>query len=185
MNLKQFELKLDPDHPNTILARNLLASAYESLGRWTDVEALWRDNLDRRRRKVKPDSPLLAGDLAALGLNLLKQSKGADAEPLLRECLAIREKVQPDAWNTFSAKSMLGAALLGQKKYAEAEPLLIAGYQGMKQREASIPPRAKVYLTTALERLVQLYEAADKPDEAANWRKELEARKNQETDSRK
>jgi len=70
---------------------------------------------------------------------------------------------------------MLGGALLGQKKYADAEPLLVAGYEGMKQHEATIPPQRKDRLPEALERLVQLYEATDKPDEAARWRKELEA----------
>jgi len=47
----------------------------------------------------------------------------------------------------------------------------------MKQHETTIPPQAKVRLTEALERLVQLYEATDKPDEAARWRKKLEASK--------
>src|SRR5262249_48247288 len=94
----------------------------------------------------------------------------ADAEPIVRECLAIREKTQPDLWNTFTAKSMLGGALLGQKKYAHAEPLLIAGYEGMKQREATIPPQAKDRVTEALERLVQLYHATGRQDEAAKWR---------------
>ena len=36
----------------------------------------------------------------------------------------------------------------------------------------------KIRLHEAVERLVQLYEATDKKDEAAKWRKELEARKN-------
>src|SRR5262249_21360682 len=36
------------------------------------------------------------------------------------------------------SKAQLGAALLGQKKYADAEPLLLAGYEGMKQREKTI-----------------------------------------------
>ena len=67
--------------------------------------------------------------------------------------------------------------LLGQKQYAEAEPLLLNGYEGMKSREATVPARGKYYLLEALERLVQLYEATDKPEEAAKWRKELEARK--------
>ena len=66
---------------------------------------------------------------------------------------------------------------MGQKKYAEAEPLLLAGYEGMKQREAKIPPQGKVRLTEALERLVQVDEALEKKDEAAKWRKELEALK--------
>jgi hypothetical protein len=67
--------------------------------------------------------------------------------------------------------------LLGQKKYADAEPLLLAGYQGMKQREKTIPPQGSTRIPEALERLVQLYEATGKQDEAAKWRKELEARK--------
>jgi hypothetical protein len=35
----------------------------------------------------------------------------------------------------------------------------------------------KIRLTEALERLVQLYEAMDKKDDAAKWRKELDATK--------
>src|SRR5262249_53297983 len=116
-----------------------------------------------------------AGQLAQRGLGLLQQQKWAEAEPLLRQCLAIREKMQPDAWATFNTKSMLGGALLGQKKYAEAEPLLLAGYQGMKQRQQAIPPQGKVRLVAAVDRLVQLYEATGKKDEATKWQKEREA----------
>ena len=122
-------------------------------------------------------APSLPGSWHRSALLLLQAKAFTEAEPLLRECLAIREKTQPDEWTTFTTKSMLGGALLGQKKYAEAEPLLLAGYEGMKQREAKIPPPGKVRLTEALERLVQLYEALEKKDEAAKWRKELEARK--------
>ena len=118
--------------------------------------------------------------LASLGLNLLKQQKYAEAEPLLRECLTIREQNEPDDWTTFNTKSMLGGSLLGQKKYAEAEPLLLAGYEGMKQREEKIPPQGKVRLTEAIERLVQLYEATGKTDKAAEWRKKLPATKSAE-----
>src|SRR5262249_13840773 len=122
------------------------------------------------------DDPRTAGLMAQLGLNLLAQKKYADAEKTLRDCLAIREKKQPDDWSTFNTKSMLGAALLGQKKYADAEPLLQSGYAGLKQRQDKIPEVVrKVRLTEALERLVQLYEATDNPDEAAKWRKELES----------
>jgi hypothetical protein len=38
-----------------------------------------------------------------------------------------------------------------------------------------IPPRSKGRVPAALERLVQLYDAWGKPDEAARWRQELEA----------
>jgi hypothetical protein len=46
----------------------------------------------------------------------------------------------------------------------------------MKQRRASIPPLWRsTRLGEGLVRLVQLYDAWDKKDEAVKWRKELEA----------
>ena len=86
-----------------------------------------------------------------------------------------RAAVVPDEGD----KSRLGSVLLGQKKYADAEPLLLQGYAGLKQRETKIPAEAKVRLTEALKRLVQLYDSWDKKDEAARGRKELEATKKQ------
>ncbi|MGO9917072.1 MAG: tetratricopeptide repeat protein, partial [Isosphaeraceae bacterium] len=50
------------------------------------------------RKALPNDSPQLAGLLAQHGLGLLEQKKWIEAEPLLRECLAIREKTGPDVW---------------------------------------------------------------------------------------
>ena len=113
--------------------------------------------------------------MSQIGSSLLAAKAYVQAEPLLRESLAIRERVAPDEWWTFSVMSWLGGALLGQKKYIDAEPLLVAGYEGMKQREKTIPPPLKPRLTEAVERLVQLYEATARPDEAAKWRQELDS----------
>ena len=103
----------------------------------------------------------------------LLEGKFAEAEAMARECLAIRERDIPDDWRTFNARSMLGGSLLGQKKYAEAEPLLLSGYEGMKQREVNIPLEGKVRLSETLQRLVQLYEATNRPDQAAEWKQKL------------
>ena len=73
---------------------------------------------------------------------------------------------------TFSRKSLLGGALLGQKKYADAEPLLLAGYEGMKQREKTIPEQGNVRFPEALDRLIELSMALNKPDEAKKWQAE-------------
>ena len=102
------------------------------------------------------------------------------AESLLREYLTIHEEHQPDDWNTFKAQSLLGACLLSQKNYADAEPLLVAGYEGMRQRENSIPVVSRFHLTKGLERLVKLYDEWGKPDEADEWRKQMVVR--EETD---
>jgi hypothetical protein len=120
-----------------------------------------------------------------LGSALLKQQKWTEAEAVLRECLTIRRKKQPDDWTTFDTCSLLGAALLGQKKYADAEPPLVQGYEGMKQRETTIPPQGKVRLSEALERLGRLYEATDKKDKAKQGCMRREEIKTPKKDARK
>ena len=110
--------------------------------------------------------------LAPVGLTLLKSGAFADAEPVIRDCLAIRDKAEPDAWTTSNTRSMLGGALLGQKKYTEAEPLFARATQGMKARAKAIPPAASPRITEALDRLIELYSATNKPDEVREWRAE-------------
>jgi TolA-binding protein len=175
--LKEREAKLGADHPNTLSSRNNLTVAYDQAGQYNKAEPLLRATLEQSRQRFGSDDPLTASQMSLMGLNLLRQHKYIEAEPLLRDCLKVRKAKQPDAWTTFNAQSLLGGALLGQKKYADAEPLLLKGYQGMKDREDKIPPPGKIRLSKALERLVQLYGATGKKDEAAKWRKELEAEK--------
>ncbi len=157
-----------------------LFDAYIRVGKTQQAAALVPELSAIARKTLPNDSPQLAAQLASFGLLLLKVKSFTEALPLIRECLAIREKKEPTAWTTFNTKSLLGGALLGQKKYAESEPLLPAGYEGMKQQVDKIPPPGKIRLIEALERLAQLYETTNKPDEAAKWRKELEARKEAE-----
>ena len=115
------------------------------------------------------------GALAENALSLLQAGKFAEAEPVARECLALREKLIPDSWYRFNAESLLGGSLLGQKRYADAEPLLLAGYEGLKQREEKIPDAGKSRPKEARQRLVQLYEETNRPDQAAKLKKELES----------
>ncbi len=152
-----------------------LLDAYVRAGERTKLAQLIQDQLAEARRTLAGDSPQLGTLLAQLGQALLEQDRGAEAEPLLRECLAIREKNRPNFWAAFNARSLLGGALVSQKKYAEAEPLLLAGYQGMKQRQAQIPAGNQDRLPRAVEFLVRLYEATNRTEEAAKWQKELEA----------
>ena len=150
-----------------------LAEAYESLDRWADAEALRRDALARRRKITRPDSPLLADDLAPLGRNLLRQSRWSEAEPLLREALAIRAKAAPEVWAHPDAMSLLGGSLLGQGRTVEAEPLVVQGYEGMKAQELRIPAPERSRLREAALRVVRLYEACGKHDQAAAWKAKL------------
>ena len=46
------------------------------------------------------------------------------------------------------------------------------GYEGIKQREKTIPPQAATRLPEALDRLIDLYTATNKPYEAKKCRAE-------------
>jgi hypothetical protein len=137
------------------------------------------------RNKAGADSLDHATQLALLATNLLDQHTFREAEGVARTCLTIRANKQPQEWATFQTQVLLGATLLGQGKYADAEPLLLQGYRGLKGREKTIPPQDKGRVPQALGRLVQLYEAWGKPDEAARWRKDLEAARTPGPDAKK
>ncbi len=168
-------------HPQLAWIRGPLRHAYAEAGEELKLALLLLEDLPGSRRSLPGDGPELAGLLAQIGVGLLKGGRWAEAEPLLRESLAIRERTQPESWSTFNSRSMLGGALLGQRKYADAEPLLLQGYEGMKARETMIPPQGRVRLTEAARRLVELYEAAQKPGEAERFRAELQQREAAET----
>jgi eukaryotic-like serine/threonine-protein kinase len=167
------ETKPGPDHPLTLESRNSLATAYESFGRLADAERLERETLARRRRAVGPGDPMLMGDLLQLARNLLRQQRWQEAEALLRECVSIVEKAAPEDWSRYDILSLLGAALLGQSRYAEAEPAIIAGCTGLLERQAEIPVPLRFCLLPAAERVVQLYDRWNKPQDAAAWKAKL------------
>jgi serine/threonine protein kinase len=151
-------------------ARLDLLEAYTRAGE----NAKFANVLREERQALPKGSPQLAQLLASTSLILMQHKKYAEAEPLLRECLAIRARTQPDAWTTFNTQSTLGGALLAQMKYAEAEPLLLKGYEGMKAREKTMPQHggAELRIPEALDRLIELYTALNKPDEVKKWRAE-------------
>ncbi len=175
--LARRKVRLSPDHPDRLQSMNNLAWGYQAAGKFDLALPLLEEALKPIKVRLGPGHPHTLKVMQSLGRGYIRVGQTAKAETLLRECLAIREKKEPDAWTTFDTKSMLGAALLGQKNYAGAEPLLLAGYQGMKQREAKMPVPKKILLNEALERLVQLYEATGKQDTANEWQKKLAAAK--------
>jgi hypothetical protein len=112
-----------------------------------------------------------------LGFNLVQQKKWADAEPFLRDSLAVLATKEPKAWTTFYTQATLGNALLAQKKYAGAEPLLKKGCEGMKAQAFFLSRQGKTQLIESLAGIVALYEATGNKDETARWRTELDKAK--------
>jgi eukaryotic-like serine/threonine-protein kinase len=167
--------RLTINHPETLRYIDSLAMLHALQGKTHLAEALRRELADVYRKRDGPEAGPYLVQMGKLSQLLMAQKKYAEAEPVIRVCLAVFDKTEPDVWTTYTARAHLGAALLGQKKYRDAEPHLLQGYEGMKAREAQIPQSLRFRLIQSLEWLVQLYEAWDRPDDAARWRAELKA----------
>lgn len=158
---------LGPNHRDTLATMSILAVAYFYD---TDLEAallLIEKTLALQKQHLGAEHPDTRNSMGALAVLYSTSGKLDLAQSLLEETfklnkatlgsehpdtlgvMHIREKTQPDHWSTFSSQSVLGAALLGQQKYAEAEPLLITAYEGLKKREATIPPQGQDRLASS------------------------------------
>jgi serine/threonine protein kinase/tetratricopeptide (TPR) repeat protein len=178
LSVKALELSLrvlGEKHDNTIAALNNVASLYREQGQHAKAEPYYLQLLDIRRRVSGNQHVTTLIAMNRLATTQVALGQFDKAEVLLRESLAIREDRRPDEWETFHTKSMLGQSLLGLKRYPDAEPFLLAGYEGIKLREAKLSKQNRSYLTDALDRVVQLYDAWGKKDKADEWRTKAEA----------
>ncbi len=167
--LKFRDAKLGFDQLDTIKSLHLLWIAYESAGRWAEAEPLHRAIVWHWRGIVGRHDWPLGNALAALGENLVQQRKWVEAEPVLRECLSIRRTPLAGTWPLFVTMSYLGESLLGQRRYAEAESFLLDGYDGLSRLRAQLTGRDRRFLTEAEDRILALYKAWGKLDQARAW----------------
>jgi hypothetical protein len=143
--------------------------------KYADAERLVELWLGVQVPRLDPDDVQLATQLALLGACQFKQHKLVDAEKSLRRSLAINTKKAPNSAFCHGTESLLGAALVGQKKLTEAEPLLVASAKALIADATKLSPAEKKYAAVAIDRVIELYGAQGKADEAAQWRKRRDA----------
>ena len=169
-SLGQRRAQLDPNDPELLGRQTTLGLHYCEAGRFADGIALIEEVRQKGRSEPRP-----AWVRSVLLEAYVQAGKTTEATALVLE--RVRE-----ARGEFSAGSAELAAALGDngkvlldaRAYADAESLLLESYEGLKEVGAQNAPEVHDgRLRDAVERLVELYVAWGKPDEAANWRKEL------------
>jgi serine/threonine-protein kinase len=156
-------------HANLQLGDNLRlqAQAFFSEGKPSEAEARLAETLTIYRASTGPQFINYATALMVQGLVCGQTGRIDEAEKLLREAMRIRAENMPGThFLRATANGALGEFLTAQKRFPDAEPFLIASYESLKKSQAENSPRRR----RALQRLVNLYEAWNKPEQAASYR---------------
>jgi len=145
----------------------LQALAFFSAGKHSEAEVRIDETLKIYRAATSQQFINYATALMVQGLIYSQTSRTDEAEKLLREAVRIRAENMPEThFLRATANGALGEFLTAQKRFPEAEPFLLASYESLKKSQAANSPRA----SRARQRLANLYEAWNKPDQAAPYR---------------
>jgi tetratricopeptide (TPR) repeat protein len=156
-----------PEHPFTLKLQHILTRVLFEQGRYDDARVLGQETLRLRRKVLPPGHENIGGSLLVLGSLDVEAHRAAEAEPRLREALTLYQGCCAARVELIGeAENWLGACLTAQRRYEEAEPLVVGGYEKM----AAAPGTGPKQRERALAHVVRLYEAWNKPEQAAAWR---------------
>ncbi len=146
-----------PNDINTLLARRDLLQLDLFLGRVEQCEPVLIELIDAM--KSRPANDPIRRFTTMIWANLLN----------------VLEAQAPGSWKSLQVEARFGSDLLDVEHYAAAERVLRSCFDDMKARAGTLPPESKALRRETALRLVRLYEATGKKDQAARWRKEAEA----------
>jgi serine/threonine protein kinase/tetratricopeptide (TPR) repeat protein len=160
---------LGDDHPNVLGTQTNLAYVLRLSGKHDEAEALLRGALDRYDRKGNAIAPTkVSWTMKVLAGLLEEQSRLSESEALWRERVAVLQRAIGNAHPvTLAAGVDYGRYLLRHGRFEEAEAELLAAHN---RNHAS-----------ALAALIELYDAWDKPERAAEYRALLREAKEAES----
>ncbi len=140
-------------------------------GRLAEAADLAKRTLAVRRRQTS-DWEGTARTQLYLGRVLVEQNKLDEAEPLLQDALTqFREHVAVKADLAPQAANWLGTIQVARKDYLKAEALMLPGSERFFAPAAEMSPNER---RVAVGHILKLYEAWDRPKEAADWKKKLD-----------
>jgi hypothetical protein len=158
-----------------------LGDSYRKLGRLADSRRVLEAGLARKLDTDEENNSAQGARAAVrgeLGYTAMKEGKFVEAEALFRQALKEYESAPPEnQWDKTRPQgrvvSGLGQALARQGKFAEAERFLIDGFSDLIAKRKTFWGEPTLMLREALEAVVQVYNAAGKPEKAAEWQEKM------------
>lgn len=166
------------NHPNLTITMNNLAALLKDKGDYAAAETLYRQTLVLRRKLFGETHPETATTIGNLGDVYFDKGQYNEAVRLHQQAMDIYLKsLQPDHWMVNRGRSNIGGCLTRLKRYREAEKQLLTAHAGLKTA------RGEQHDLThkAVSRLIELYEAWGKPDQAELYRALLQSKEKPST----
>lgn len=155
------------DHWTVAVCLETLAMVIADRGDPSAAEVMIREALEIQRRSSAPEHPRVGTFLGSLGAILLQRGELAAAESELTKSLQILRGTLPVGhWRIALVKSSLGECLVRQERFDEAEPFLLESLPILRESRGTSSTAYRRTLT----RMIDLYRAWNKPDEAAEYR---------------
>jgi tetratricopeptide (TPR) repeat protein len=135
------------------------------------AEPYFEQGLGIYRRELPAGHPQVAYALGTLVGLLNGTDRHEEAESLVREAREILRGALPaEHMHVAMTDSLLGVCLVGQGRLAEAETLLLSSHERITAAQGRTPT---LYVYDSFARLVSLYDAWGRPDEASAHRAAL------------
>lgn len=155
------------NHPNLTITMNNLATLLKDKGDFAEAEALFRQTLALRRKLLGETHTETATTIGNLGGVYFDKGQYGEALRLYRQAFDIYLKLlQPDHWMLNRTRSQIGGCLTRLKRFREAEEQLLTAHAGLKTA------RGEQHSLTrkTVSRLIELYDAWEKPDQSGLYR---------------
>ena len=155
------------DHPETLKSINNLATLYSSQGRYDDAEPLLREMLASSRSRLGDTHRTTLGGLYNLAALFERQGRFSEAAPFYLSAVeSARAALPAGHWQLGLMLAGHGRCLTAAEQYGSAESVLL---EALEVLETALGVE-HAYTATAVESLADLYDAWEKPDDAAPYR---------------
>ena len=159
-------------HPDLAILLSEFGNRLAESGRREEGLAMLRETLVIARRYLGEENILTAAYVAGYGDALRKAGEHADAVPVLRDAVArFERRAGEHGLMTVRARINLATSLGELGRIGEAEPLLLAAHAQLEKERGVRNPQTQF----ALRAIVQLYDGAGRPRDAARYRALLTA----------
>ncbi len=162
---------LAADHPLIAASLNNLSTALLAKGELDEAAILLVEALEVIRQAMGEDHPRVGITLYNLGKLENRRKNYSEARRRFQEAEPRLAKIMPaDHWRMGNLHSMIGLCLAHEGRFAEGESLVLSGFETVKTSRGDQDKRTR----TALERVVEFYELANRTSEANTYREMLE-----------